>query len=109
MNGEQGDLHADHIELSLAAGENKLDRLDARGAVQMTLEKRSASGAPSCIARRMSAMRSPARRCRFLDECNESAGRTLTFFKSSDRVIIDGNEEVRTETRGGKCPGRPPS
>ena len=46
---------------------------------------------------------------RFVDACNESAGRTLTFFRSSDRVIIDGNEEVRTESRGGKCPGRPPS
>jgi lipopolysaccharide export system protein LptA len=109
MNGEQGDLHADHIELSLAAGENKLDRLDARGAVQMVLEKRTASGATLVYRPTDERYEITGAPGRFIDECNESAGRTLTFFKSSDRVIIDGNEEVRTETRGGKCPGRPPS
>lgn len=109
MNGEQGDLHADHIELSLAAGENKLDRLDARGTVQMTLEKRSASGTTLVYRPADERYEITGAPGRFIDECNESAGRTLTFFKSSDRVIIDGNEEVRTETRGGKCPGGPPS
>ena len=40
-------------------------------------------------------------------DCKESTGKTLTFFKSSDRVIIDGNEENRTQTKGGRCPGTP--
>ncbi|MGE3886884.1 MAG: LptA/OstA family protein [Vicinamibacterales bacterium] len=110
FNGEQGDLHADHIELLLASGENRLDRLDARGSVQVTLDKRSASGAALTYRpadQRYEITGAPGR---FIDECNESAGRTLTFFRSSDRVIIDGNEEVRTETRGGKCAAaRPPS
>ena len=31
--------------------------------------------------------------------------KTLTFFKSADRIIVDGNEELRTQTkRGGPCP-----
>jgi lipopolysaccharide export system protein LptA len=109
MNGEQGDLRADHIALLLAAGENRLDRLDARGAVDVALDKRRGSGATLVYRpadERYEITGSPGR---FVDECNESAGKTLTFFKSSDRVIIDGNEEVRTETRGGRCPGRPPS
>ncbi len=109
MNGEQGDLHAEHIELLLAADDNRLDRLDARGAVQVTLDKRSASGAALTYRptdQRYEITGTPGR---FVDECNESAGRTLTFFRSSDRVIIDGNEEVRTETRGGKCAAKPPS
>jgi len=109
MNGEQGNLHADHIELHLAASENRLDRLDARGSVDVALDKRKASGA-SLVYRpsdeRYEISGAPGR---FIDECNESAGKTLTFFKSSDRVIIDGNEEVRTETRGGKCAARPPN
>ena len=108
MNGEQGDLRADHIELLLAAGENRLDRLDARGAVDVTLDKRRGSGATLVYRpadERYEITGSPGR---FIDECNESAGKTLTFFKSSDRVIIDGNEEVRTETRGGKCAAKPP-
>ena len=28
--------------------------------------------------------------------------------KDEINVTIDGNQEVRTETRGGKCPGTPP-
>ena len=109
MNGEQGDLRADHIELLLSGGENKLDRLDARGAVDVTLDKRRGSGAALVYrpaSERYEITGSPGR---FVDECNESAGKTLTFFKSSDRVIIDGNEEVRTETRGGKCAAKPPN
>jgi lipopolysaccharide export system protein LptA len=109
MNGEQGDLRADHIALLLASGENRLDRLDARGAVDVALDKRRGSGATLVYRpadERYEITGSPGR---FVDECNDSSGKTLTFFKSSDRVIIDGNEEVRTETRGGKCTAKPPS
>ena len=47
---------------------------------------------------------------RMLDaDCQETTGKTLTFFKASDRVLVDGNEEIRTQTKGGgKCP-QPPS
>lgn len=109
MIGEQGDLRADHIELLLAGSDNQLDRLDARGSVDVTLDKRRGTGAVLVYRpanERYEITGSPGR---FVDECNESAGKTLTFFKSSDRVIIDGNEEVRTETRGGKCAAKPPS
>jgi lipopolysaccharide export system protein LptA len=109
MNGEQGDLRADHIELSLAAAENALDRLDARGSVDVTLDKRRATGATLVYRPANERYEISGAPGRFIDECNESAGKTLTFFKSSDRVIIDGNEEVRTETRGGKCAAKPPS
>ena len=38
-------------------------------------------------------------------ECQETSGKTLTFWKASDRVLVDGNNEVRTQTKGGgKCP-----
>jgi hypothetical protein len=41
---------------------------------------------------------------RLTQECQESTGRTLTFYKASDRIQVDGNEEVRVQTKGGKCP-----
>jgi hypothetical protein len=45
---------------------------------------------------------------RFLEGCRETTGRTLTFFKGSDRISIDGNEEQRTQSKGGsKCPEPP--
>ena len=42
-----------------------------------------------------------------VDECGrETTGRTLTFFKATDRIVVDGNEQIRTQTKGGKsnCP-----
>jgi lipopolysaccharide export system protein LptA len=40
-----------------------------------------------------------------VEECRETTGRTVTFFRSSERVIVDGNEEIRTQSRrGGSCP-----
>jgi lipopolysaccharide export system protein LptA len=41
-----------------------------------------------------------------VEECRVTTGRTLTFFKSVDRIIVDSNEESRTQTKGSqKCPG----
>ncbi|MBP1603222.1 MAG: lipopolysaccharide transport periplasmic protein LptA, partial [Acidobacteria bacterium] len=38
--------------------------------------------------------------------CRITTGTTLTFFKSTDRIVADGNQERRTETKnGGKCAG----
>jgi hypothetical protein len=34
-----------------------------------------------------------------VDECGrETTGRTLTFFRSTDRIVIDG--AIRTQTKG---------
>ena len=42
-------------------------------------------------------------------DCQETSGKTLTFWKASDRVLVDGNNEVRTQTKGGgKCTATPP-
>jgi lipopolysaccharide export system protein LptA len=105
MNGEQGDLTADRIELSLAKVENALDRLQADGSVRAIVGKRTATGSRLTYEPTGEQYVITGAPVRYVDECNESAGKTLTFFRSSDRVIIDGNEEVRTETRGGKCKG----
>ncbi len=108
MVGEQGDLRANHIELGLATGENALDQLKATGQVTAIIGVRTAKGAELTYRpsdERYVIVGAPVT---YEDECNSSAGKTLTFYRSSDRVTIDGNEEVRTETRGGKCPGTPP-
>ena len=37
-----------------------------------------------------------------VDECGrETTGKTLTFFKATDRIVVDGNEQIRTQTKGG--------
>ncbi len=31
----------------------------------------------------------------------ETTGRTLTFVKATDTIVVDGNEQIRTQTKGG--------
>ena len=104
LDGVQGNLSAERIEMLLAAKGNTLDRLIAQDAVTVVLDKRKAT------AQRMTyhpgdeqyvLTGSPVR---LVNECQESTGRTLTFYKASERVLVDGNEEIRVETKGGKCP-----
>ena len=42
------------------------------------------------------------------DECARvTTGRTVTFNKTADTVIVDGNQQTRTQSRGGaNCPSR---
>lgn len=38
-------------------------------------------------------------------DCRQTTGRTLTFFRATDNITVDGNAESRTRTRtGGACP-----
>jgi lipopolysaccharide export system protein LptA len=42
-----------------------------------------------------------------VDECGrETIGKTLTFVKATDTIVVDGNQQIRTQTKGGagKCP-----
>lgn len=109
LDGVQGNLRADHIELFLAPKDNTLDKLEAHGTtVRVLVEKREASGTHLTYEpadERYTLVGSPVR---FIESCRETTGRTLTFFKGSDRISIDGNEEQRTQAKGGsKCPESP--
>ena len=46
-----------------------------------------------------------------VDQCErETTGKTLTFVKATDSIVIDGSQQIRTQTKGGgKCrpDGRP--
>ncbi len=108
--GSQSDLHADTLDLFLAPGENTLDRIEATGAVMATVDKRTVNGTKLSYLSADDKYVVLGAPVRMIDtDCQETTGKTLTFFKSSDRVIVDGNEEIRTQTKGGgKCPQAPP-
>jgi hypothetical protein len=39
-----------------------------------------------------------------VENCRETACKTLTFWRSTDRILCDGNEQIRTlATSGGTC------
>jgi lipopolysaccharide export system protein LptA len=109
MNGPEGDLRADKIELFLDETGDRLDRVEAYGSVTLVSEHRTSTGV------RLSYFAPDARYVmggtpvRILEqlptECRETLGRTLTFFRATDSISVDGNEERRTQTTsGGKCP-----
>jgi hypothetical protein len=38
-------------------------------------------------------------------DCRQTTGRTLTFFKATDSLMVDSNAQGRTQSRtGGACP-----
>ena len=107
LQGPQGELRAWRIEMVLTTDAGKADRMEAYDDVTLKVEMRRASGdrltyfaederyvmtgtavAPVCV----------------VDPDRATTGKTLVFYSSADKVIVDGNEETRTQTKsGGAC------
>jgi lipopolysaccharide export system protein LptA len=105
LNGPEGNLSGDRIELTLAVDQNALASMVATGKVRLIVDKRDVTGASLTYDPRESSYIIGGTPARYLEECRETTGKTLTFFRSSDRIIVDGNQETRTHTRGGgQCP-----
>jgi LPS export ABC transporter protein LptC len=108
LSGPQGDLRAGRIEVVLAGAASRIDRLEAYRNVNVRLDTRVATGD------RLTYFDADGRYVitgvatvpvTIVEECRETTGRTVTFFRSTERIIVDGNEEVRTQSRrGGSCP-----
>ena len=112
LKGPQGELRAWRIEMMLTPDAGKADRMEAYDTVSLqvaraTGERLRATGdrltyyaegeryvmtgsatAPVCV----------------VDPNRASTGKTLVFYRSADKVLVDGNEEYRTQTKsGGAC------
>ena len=109
----QGDLQALRIEVFLAEKESAAERLEAYTSVSMELEGRRAT------ANRMTYFSADGRYDMTglptmpvtvfeTENCRTTTGRTVTFFKDSDRIIVDGVNETRTQSRRGTGPCVPP-
>jgi lipopolysaccharide export system protein LptA len=109
LDGVQGNLRADRIELFLAPKDNTLERLEAQGAtVRIVVEKREATGTQLTYLPTEEQYKLVGSPVRFVESCRETTGRTLIFFKASDRISIDGNQEQRTQSKGNSnCPDPP--
>jgi LPS export ABC transporter protein LptC len=111
LSGPQGDLRAERIQIVLAAAGGKAERLEAYNAVDLNVDKRKATGARltyfSADDRYLMTGTATAP-VKVVDNCRQTIGKTLIFFKTVDRMIVDGNEEIRTQTtNGGTCAQSP--
>jgi lipopolysaccharide export system protein LptA len=111
LSGPQGDLQGLRIEVVLAKTESRIERLEAYTAVNVRLDTRTATGDRLTYHagdERYVMTGMPTVPVRIVEECRETVGRTVTFFRTADRIIVDGNEEVRTRSsRGAACPQTP--
>lgn len=117
VKGPQGDLHAERIDVVLASSENRMERLEAVTRVTLSMETKSAvgsrltyhaegeryaiSGAGAMLATVQSMTAATATTPQ---SCREMKGRTLTFYKATDSIEVDGNDETRTQMRNIPCP-----
>jgi LPS export ABC transporter protein LptC len=110
LNGPEGDLSADRIEVLLAKTAGGIARLEAYNGVNVRVGTRQASGARLTYfaddARYLIAASGTAP-VKLIDGCRETTGKTVTFFKATDRVVVDGNEEIRTQSRSGETCAEP--
>ena len=106
LDGAQGNLRANRIELTLADKGNDLQQMNADGSVEVFVEDRKASGQTLVYHPSDERYVLNGTPVRLIRGCQESTGRTLTFYRGSDRIQVDGNES-RAETKGGKCPDPP--
>jgi lipopolysaccharide export system protein LptA len=104
VNGPPGDCHADRIELYFGEEGSALERAEAYRSVKLIADARTSTGD------RLTYFAADARYVmvgapvRIVEECRETTAKTLTFWRSTDRILADGNEEIRTLTKkGGTC------
>lgn len=109
VNPRDGDLRASRIELFLLEDGRRIERLEAYEAVTLRTPVKHGNGA------RLSYFPPDGRYVmagtpvtvveQLPNECRETTGRTLTFYRDSDTITVDGNQSTRTQTRTmGKCP-----
>ena len=122
---EHGDLKADTIKIFLEADARTLDRLEATGNVTLGLNGRWATGEHLVYYEaegRYEMEGAPVEMVEEVDpeepatpapprpgatpprpSCSSTTGRTLTFFRSTDTMVVDGREVARTQTGSGTC------
>ena len=104
VTGPQGDCHAERIELYFIEGGGSLERAEAYRSVKLVTDARTSTGDRMtyfAADERYVMVGAPVR---IVEECRETTAKTLTFWRSTDRILADGNEEIRTLTKkGGTC------
>jgi LPS export ABC transporter protein LptC/lipopolysaccharide transport protein LptA len=101
VSGPQGDTTAARIELHLKPSGDEIERAEAYDAVTLRDQSRKTTGNRLTYRSADQSYVVSGTPVSVVDECGrETVARTLTFFRTTDRIIVDGNEQVRTQTKG---------
>ena len=106
MSGPEGDMTASRIELYLTPSGDELERAEAYDNLTLREQSRETKGATLIYTTSNETYVITGAPVKIVDQCQrETVGRTLTFNKGTDSVVVDGNSQIRTQTKGGngKC------
>lgn len=102
MSGPEGDMTAVRIELYLKPSGDELERAEAFENVTLREQNRETQGTKMVYTTANETYVITGAPVKIIDECQrETTGKTLTFNKGTDRIVVDGSAQIRTQTRGG--------
>jgi lipopolysaccharide export system protein LptA len=102
MSGPEGDMTAVRIELFLKPSGDELERAEAYDNVVLREQSRETKGAKLIYTTVDETYVVTGTPVKIVDQCQrETIGRTLTFNKGADSIVVDGNAQIRTQTKGG--------
>jgi LPS export ABC transporter protein LptC/lipopolysaccharide transport protein LptA len=104
MSGPEGDMSAAKIELYLKPSGDELERAEAyddQGKMTLREQSRTTTGARMTYTTADEQYFVTGAPVKIVDSCGrETTGRTLTFRKATDSIVVDGLG-FRTQTKGG--------
>jgi lipopolysaccharide transport protein LptA len=101
VNGSQGVMNAARIELFLKASGDELERLEAYDGIALRDQNRETRGARMSYFADADRYEITGTPVVIKEECgNETTGRRVVFDRRNDTIVIDGNRQIRTQTRG---------
>ncbi len=106
MSGPEGDMTAARIELYLKPSGDELERAEAYENLTLREQNRETKGSKMIYTTADETYVVTGAPVKIVDECRrETIGKTLTFNKGADSIVVDGNAQIRTQTKGGngKC------
>ena len=102
LSGPEGDMTAARIELFLKPSGDELERAEAYDTVVLREQSRETRGSTLIYTTANETYVVTGSPVKILDRCQrETIGRTLTFNKGADSIVVDGNAQIRTQTKGG--------
>jgi LPS export ABC transporter protein LptC/lipopolysaccharide transport protein LptA len=106
VNGPQGEMRAPRIELYLKPSGDEMERAEGYDGITLTEPRRKTTGDRLTYTSADEKYFITGRPMKIVDECTGTTeGRSLTYLKGADRIVVDGSEQMRTRTQGGnKCP-----
>jgi lipopolysaccharide export system protein LptA len=106
MSGSDGDMTAARIDLYLKESGDELERAEAYDTVTLREQNRETKGMKMIYTPVNETYVVTGTPVKIVDQCQrETIGKTLTFNKGTDNIVVDGNSQIRTQTKGGngKC------